>query len=418
LGWVVSKENFFKSEFIDILKIRGSYGSIGNENVSPQLVRIITGGVNTGYGPTGNSNGYTFSGIAFPGATVGSAANDDLRWEKQLQLNAGFDMIFFNKKFSLSADYFQKEVDGLLFTPSASLYLGTIPIPTANIGSTKSSGLDMTLAYTETIGKSLKLNTSVTFTTAKNEVTATNTDGTAKIFGGYYFNGQSQSVTVFEKGYTPGYFYGYKTNGLFQTADEVAAHASQAGAQPGDIRFVDMNKDGIINADDQTKIGDPFPDFTMGWNLNLEYKNFDFNAFTYASVGNDVYSAYERNANYSNKYRGVLARWTGPGTTNDARNPRYSFTDANSNIRVSDRYVEDGSFIKIKNIQLGYTFPASVTKKVFSRLRIYAQVKNAFTFTKYTGYDPEIAGGILDTGIDRGAYPQARTYSFGIDIKL
>ena len=418
LGWVVSKENFFKSDFIDILKIRGSYGSIGNENVSPQLVRIITGGVNTGYGPTGNSNGYTFSGIAFPGATVGSAANDDLRWEKQLQLNAGFDMIFFNKKFSLSADYFQKEVDGLLFTPSASLYLGTIPIPTANIGSTKSSGLDMTLAYTETIGKSLKLNTSVTFTTAKNEVTATNTDGTAKIFGGYYFNGQSQSVTVFEKGFTPGYFYGYKTDGLFQTADEVAAHASQAGAQPGDIRFMDMNKDGIINADDQTKIGDPFPDFTMGWSLNLEYKNFDFNAFTYASVGNDVYSAYERNANYSNKYRGVLARWTGPGTTNDARNPRYSFTDANSNIRVSDRYVEDGSFIKIKNLQLGYTFPASVTKKVFSRLRIYAQVKNAFTFTKYTGYDPEIAGGILDTGIDRGAYPQARTYSFGIDIKL
>ena len=234
-------------------------------------------------------------------------------------------MTFFKRKFSISADYFQKEVDGLLFTPSASLYLGTIPIPTANIGSTKSSGIDVTLAYTETIGKSLKLNTSVTFTTAKNEVTATNTDGTAKIFGGYYFNGQSQSVTVFEKGFTPGYFYGYKTNGLFQTAADIAGHATQAGAQPGDIRFVDMNKDGIINAADQTKIGDPFPDFTMGWNLNLEYKNFDFNAFTYASVGNDVYSAYERNANYSNKYRGVLARWTGPGTTNDARNPTVFF---------------------------------------------------------------------------------------------
>jgi TonB-dependent starch-binding outer membrane protein SusC len=418
LGWVVSRENFFKSEFIDHLKIRGSYGSIGNENVNPQLVRIVTGGVNTGYGPTGNSNGYTFGGVFNNGATVASAANDDLAWEKQLQLNAGFDMTFLKKRFSISADYFQKEVDGLLFTPSASLYLGTIPIPTANIGSTKSSGIDLTLAYTETIAKSLKLNTSITFTTAKNEVTATNTDGTAKIFGGYYFNGQSQSVTVFEKGFTPGYFYGYKTDGLFQTAADIAGHATQAGAQPGDIRFVDMNKDGVINAADQTKIGDPFPTFTMGWNMNLEYKNFDFNAFTYASVGNDVYSAYERNANYSNKYRGVLARWTGSGTTNDARNPRYSFTDANSNIRVSDRYVEDGSFIKIKNLQLGYTFPAAATKKIFSRLRIYAQIKNAFTFTKYTGFDPEIAGGILDTGIDRGAYPQARTYSFGIDVKL
>ena len=193
---------------------------------------------------------------------------------------------------------------------------------------------------------------------------------------------------------------------------------TQTGAQPGDIRFVDLNGDGKITAEDQTQIGDPFPDFTMGWNLNIEYKNFDFNAFTYASVGNDIYRAYERNANYSNKYRSVLARWTGPGTTNDARNPRYTFSDVNSNIRVSDRYVEDGSFIKIKNIQLGYTFPASVTRKLFSKLRVYVQVKNAFTFTEYSGYDPEISGGVLDTGIDRGSYPQSRTYAIGLDIKL
>ena len=416
LGWVVSKENFFKSEFIDFLKIRGSYGSIGNENVNPQFVSIATGGPS--YGNPPNSNGYTFGGVFYPGATVASAANDALRWEKQLQSNIGFDLTFYKRKFNLSVDYFQKNVDGLLFTPSAALYLGTVPIPTANIGSTKSAGLDLSLAYTETFGRNFKLNTSVTFTTSKNEVTATNDDGTAKIQGGYYFNGQSQSVTVFEKGFTPGYFYGYKTNGLFQTQDEINKSATQAGAVPGDIRFVDVNGDGVITAADQTKIGDPFPTFTMGWNLNLEFKNFDFNAFTYASVGNDIYSAYERNANYSNKYRGVLARWTGPGTTNDAANPRYSFTDANSNIRVSDRYVQDGSFIKIKNLQLGYTFPASVTKSIFNKLRVFVQVKNAFTFTDYTGYDPEIAGGILDTGIDRGAYPQSRTYSFGLDFKL
>lgn len=416
LGWVVSNENFFKPGFVDYLKIRGSYGSIGNENVNPQFVSIVTGGPS--YGPTANSNGYTFSDVFYPGSTVGSAANNALRWEKQLQMNVGFDITFFKKKFSLTADYFQKNVDGLLFTPSASLYLGTVPIPTANIGSTSSKGLDMTLSYNETIGKSFRLSTALTFTTAKNEVTATNSDGTAKILGGYYFNGQSQSVTVFEKGFTPGYFYGYKTNGLFQTFDEVTKAPTQPGAQPGDIRFVDVNNDGVITAADQTKIGDPFPDFTMGWNLTLEYKNFDFNMFTYASVGNDVYRAYERNANFSNKSRDVLGRWTGAGTTNDARTPRYSFTDANSNIRVSDRYVEDGSFVKIKNLQLGYTFPENKTKNVFSRLRVYAQVRNAFTFTKYTGFDPEISGGILDTGIDRGAYPQARTYSFGLDIKL
>ena len=416
LGWVVSKENFFHSQFIDHLKLRGSYGSIGNENVDPQYVGIVTGGPS--YGSTANSNGYTFSDIFYPGSTVGSAANDALRWEKQLQANVGFDMTFFKRKFNISADYFQKKVDGLLFTPSASLYLGTVPIPTANIGSTKSSGIDLTLGYNETIGKSLRLNTTVTFTTAKNEVTATNTDGSAKIYGGGYFNGQSQTVTVFEKGQTPGYFYGYVTDGLFQNAQEISAAAVQQGAQPGDIRFKDINGDGIINASDKTKIGDPFPDFTMGWNLNLEYKNFDFTAFTYASVGNDIYVAWERNANYTNKDRSVLGRWTGPGTTNDARYPRYSFTDANSNIRVSDRYVQDGSFVKIKNIQLGYTLPDKLTRKFCSRLRVYAQVKNAYTFTKYTGFDPEISGGILDTGIDRGAYPQARTYAFGIDIKL
>ncbi len=416
LGWIVSKEQFFKLNSINFLKIRGSYGSIGNENVNPQYVSIVTGG--SSYGPTANSNGYNFGDVFYAGSTVASAANDGLRWEKQLQGNFGFDATLFKGKLTITADYFEKKVNGLLFTPSASLYLGTVPIPTANIGATKSSGFDVNIGYTETFGKSFKLNTAITFTQATNLVTATNTDGTAKIWGGYYFNGQNQSVTVFEKGFTPGYFYGYKTAGLFQTAAEVAAAPTQAGAQAGDIRYVDMNGDGKITATDQTKIGDPFPAFTMGWSLNVEYRHFDLSVFTYVSIGNDIYRAYERNANFSNKSREVLGRWTGAGTTNDAKTPRYSFTDANSNIRVSDRYVEDGSFAKIKNLQIGYTFPATSIKKAFSRLRIYAQVKNLYTFTKYQGFDPEIAGGILDTGIDRGAYPQPRTFAMGIDIKF
>jgi TonB-linked SusC/RagA family outer membrane protein len=416
LGWVASSEDFFHSSFIDYLKIRGSYGSTGNENVSPQYVKIVTGGPD--YGPTANSNGYNYDNVFYPGSTVGSAANNSLAWERQLQSNVGFDITMFKNRLSISADYYQKKVNGLLFTPSASLYLGTVPIPTANIGSTKTNGFDITVSYNEKIKKDFTIGNSFTFATAKNLVTATNTDGTAKIFGGSYFNGQSQTVTVFQKGFTPGYFYGYKTQGLFQTAAEVATAPSQPGAQPGDIRYADTNGDGKITADDQVKIGNPFPDFTLGWNLSINYKQFDFNAFTYASVGNDIYRAYERNANYSNKFRSVLARWTGPGTTNDARDPRYSFTDPNSNIRVSDRYVEDGSFVKIKNLQLGYTLPFGFAKNVFRSVRIYGQVKNAFTFTKYSGYDPEIAGGVLETGVDRGAYPQARIYSLGLDIKL
>ncbi len=416
LGWVVSSEDFFSSNFINYLKLRGSYGTIGNENVNPQFVGIETGGPS--YGPTANSNGYTFDNVFYPGSTVASAANNALAWEKQTQANVGFDLTFLNRKLSLSADYFQKKVNGLLFTPSASLYLGTVPIPTANIGSTKSTGIDATLSYTESLSRNFRMNNLFAFTTSKNLVTATNGDGTAKIFGGGYFNGQSQNVTVFEKGFTPGYFYGYKTAGLFQTQEEIAKSPTQTGAVPGDIRFVDVNGDGVISALDQTQIGDPFPDFTLGWTLNLSFKNIDFTAFTFASVGNDVYRAYERNANYSNKFRDVLARWTGPGSTNDARHPRYSFTDANSNIRVSERYVEDGSFVKLKNLQLGYNFPKSITSNLFSNLRLYVQVKNAFTFTNYSGYDPEIPGGILNTGVDRGAYPQSRTYAVGLDIKL
>jgi hypothetical protein len=259
----------------------------------------------------------------------------------------------------------------------------------------------------------------LTFTSSKNLVTETNDNGTAKIYGGGYFNGQSQTVTLFEKGMSPAYFYGYKTNGLFQTQKEVSDGPVQAGAQPGDIKFVDINGDGIIDAKDQTQIGNPFPKYTMGWSLNLEYKNFDFSVFTYASEGNDIYRAYERNANFTNKFQSVLNRWTGPGTTNDARYPRYSFTDPNNNSRVSDRFVEDGSFIKIKNILLGYTIQARPIKRLFKGVRVYAQVKNAFTFTKYSGYDPEIAASsIFDAGVDRGAYPQARTYTVGLDIKF
>ncbi|MFM6925664.1 MAG: SusC/RagA family TonB-linked outer membrane protein [Ferruginibacter sp.] len=417
LGWVVSKENFFKSKFIDFLKIRGSYGSVGNDNVQPQYRFIQTDYLASLYG-SGNSIGYASGNDFISGATLGSLGNDKIGWESQKQLNIGFDMNFYKNKFNISADYYQKNTTGLLFIPSTSLYLGTIPAPFDNIGSTKTSGIDVTIGYNTKIGKDLKLSTSATFTTVKNEVTATNDEGTARILGGYYFNGQSQSVTVFEKGKAPFYYFGYKTAGLFQTEAEIAASPTQAGAQPGDIKFQDLNGDGVIDSKDQTEIGNPFPKLTIGWNLNLEYKNFDLSVFTYASSGNDVYRALERNGNYTNKFRSVLERWTGPGTTNDARNPRYSFDDKNNNSRVSDRYVEDGSFIKVRNILLGYNFKIKPIQKLFKTVRLYAQVKNAFTFTKYTGFDPEISASQSDVGIDRGAYPQARTYSLGLDIKF
>ncbi|MDP5105310.1 MAG: TonB-dependent receptor [Polaribacter sp.] len=428
LGWVASNEDFFDSESINFLKVRGSYGTVGNENVDPQYVSITIGGPS--YNSTANSNGYTFGTEFVSGATVNSFSNPTLSWEEQTQYNIGFDATLFNN-LSITADYFNKSVKGLLFTDAPSLYAGTSEPVKSNIGSTESKGLDLSIAYKMDM-QDFKFNTSLTFTSSKNLVTETNSDGTAFVSGGSYFNGQSHDATRFEKGFTPGYFYGFQTNGLFQNQAEIdilntdtngdgAINSSdtkyQAGAQPGDIRFVDTNKDGIINDEDKTNIGDPFADFTLGWNLGFEYKNFDLTMFTYASVGNDVFRAYERNALYTNKDRSILNRWTGEGTTNDASNPRYTFADSNSNIRPSDRYVEDGSFIKIKSLMLGYTLPER-TNSVFSKVRLYAQAKNLLTLTKYTGFDPEISGGILGTGIDRGAYPQARTILIGLDLKF
>jgi len=416
LGWVMSREDFFNSNFINFLKFRGSYGTSGNDNVSPQFVSIVTGGPS--YGSTRNSNGYTFEGVFTPGSTVNSFSNETLKWEELTQLSVGLDITVLNN-LSFTADYYEKNVEGLLFTDAPPLIAGTSLPVSANIGSTETTGFDFKLSY-NTTGE-FKFNTSVIFSTFTSLVTETNFDGTAIVNGGSFFNGQSQTSTRFQKGFAPGYFYGYETDGLFQTADEIASSPTQNGAVPGDIKYVDVNGDGEITDLDKTEIGNPFPDFTLGWNLGFEYKGLDFSVFTYASQGNDIFRAYERNSNFTNKYRSVLGRWTGPGTTNDANNPRYSFKDANSNIRASDRYVEDGSFVKIKNIVLGFTIPTTVNSaKFFSKVRIYGQVKNLYTFTEYSGYDPEISGGsaLLENGVDRGAYPQARTILLGVNLNF
>ena len=415
LGWVVSSEKFFKPNIVQFLKVRGSYGVTGNDNVSPQFQQISS--IPYTYG-LGQNTVYTFgSNTSTTGSTILTYKNDALEWEKQKQFNFGFDARLLENKLSVSVDYFDKRVSGLLFQPSLSLYLGTAQVPSANVGTTKVSGYDISVGYTANVSKDFKVSSNVTFTTSKSLVTDAG-DG-PPLAGGYY-GVQGQPVTRFQKGFAPAYFYGYKTNGLFQTQAEINKSATQSNAQPGDIKYVDINGSGIINDSDKTNIGNPYPKFTIGWSLSLEYKGFDFSTYLYASVGNDIYRAYERNSQFSNKYRGVLARWTGSGTTNDSKDPRVTFKDLNNNARVSDRYVEDGSFLKVKDIQFGYTLPSSLFRnKIFSKMRAYVQVKNAITFTKYTGYDPEISnGGLLETGIDRGAYPQARVYSMGIDLKF
>ncbi|MGB0776718.1 MAG: SusC/RagA family TonB-linked outer membrane protein [Flavobacteriaceae bacterium] len=385
------------------LKIRGSAGTVGNDNINPQFATITT------------FPKYTFDGQIITGSALQGIPNDDVSWEKQLQVNVGFDARLFGDRVSIIADYYQKNVDDLLFNPTLSLYLGTPVYPAANIGSTKSNGLDLTVGYNDTFGEEFHFNTNFNVTTSKNMVTAIN-NGDKFIWGGGY-GIPYKTLVRFEEGYAPGYFYGYKTDGVFQSQDEIDAHATQDGAQPGDIRYVDVNGDGIVDDNDRTDIGNPFPRFTVGWNFSMNFKGFDLAANTYASIGSSIYRAYERNLNYTNRAGQTLNRWTGPGTSNSE--PRVTFIDTNNNLRPSDRYVEDGDYIRITNLQLGYSFGADSVENIgFSQIRFYAQAKNALTLTNYTGYTPEISGGVMDSGVDRGAYPQPRIWSLGVNLKF
>ena len=241
----------------------------------------------------------------------------------------------FDSKLSFTADYFIKTVDDLLFSPTLSLYLGIPSYPVANIGKTETKGYEISLSYGDEIAKNVSFSTTFNFTAAENLVEEI-ANGDKYIWGSGY-GIPFTNLTQFRQGESPGIFWGYKTNGIFQTQADVDAHATQSNAQPGDIRFVDVDGNGKIDAEDRTKIGDPFPDFTLGWNFNLNVSNFDLSVFTYASVGNDIYRAYERNLNYTNRFASTLDRWTGAGTSNSE--PRVSFIDSNNNRRASDRYI-------------------------------------------------------------------------------
>jgi hypothetical protein len=256
-------------------------------------------------------------------------------------------------------------------------------------------------------------------TTLKNEVLEVN-NGSGFVEGGGFGVGQPLPARM-EVGLPIGYFYGYKTDGIFQNQAEVDAHPSQsalgAEASPGDIRYVDVNGDKKIDSNDRTNIGDPIPDVTMGLNLSLKFKGFDFIAYAYASIGNEMVRNYERTQPNVNKLSYTLDRWTGSGTSNEV--PRVT-TAATSNNVFSEFYVEDASFIRLQNLQLGYTIPEKLTEKIkIKSLRFYGSISNLFTLTNYTGYDPAASSGApIGGGFDSGFYPAARTYTFGLNLNF
>ncbi|MGL2963565.1 SusC/RagA family TonB-linked outer membrane protein [Flavobacterium sp. RSB2_4_14] len=414
-GWKISDESFFnKSNSFNFLKLRASYGILGNDQIR-----------NNGYvGSLSGEGTYVFNGTLVNGVAIGVLPNPKLQWEEAKKFDVGLDANFFNNKIETVIDYFIDTRDKLLISniPVSGItgvYAPGSGSPTINAGSVENSGLEFTINYKESISDNFKISLGYNITTLKNEVTEVN-NSTGFLEGGSFGVGQP-AISRMEVGQPLGYFYGFQTDGIFQNAAEVAAHPSQlalgANAAPGDIRYKDLNNDGVINFDDRKNIGDPIPDVTMGLNLNLNYKGFDFVAYTFASIGNDMVRNYERTLSDVNRLNYVLGRWTGEGTSNTV--PRVT-TAATANNVFSDYFVEDASFVRIQNVQLGYTVNSKDSEKMgISKLRIYTSLNNLYTFTKYRGFDPSASSGSpIGGGIDYGFYPTPRTFIVGLNINF
>ncbi|MDX1760677.1 MAG: TonB-dependent receptor [Christiangramia sp.] len=414
-GWIISEESFMEdSDFISFLKLRGSYGILGNDETGQnQLYRALLNGEAT----------YVFDGQLVNGRALGALPNPNAIWEEAEKSNIGVDLRLFRNKIDITADLFREERSNLLIPniPVSGIFGTGAPggaTPTLNAGTTLNEGAEFSIKYSDNIGEDFNFNVGYNFTYIDNEVTEVN--GAEFLPGGAFGVGQP-FPSRFEEGHSIGYFYGYKTDGIFQTQAEADAAPNQsflgADAQAGDIRYVDLNNDGVINTEDKTDIGDPIADFTMGFNLSMNYKNFDFSAYTYASLGNDMIRNYERNQPNVNKPAFYLDRWRGPGTSNEV--PRVT-TGATSNNVLSEFYVEDASYARIQNVQLGYSLPDDLMERIkIDRLRIYASVNNLYTFTKYKGFDPSATTGeAIGGGIDYGFYPVPRIYSVGLNLNL
>jgi len=415
-GWVVSDEAFFGGTegVVNFLKLRGSYGVLGNDQIP-----------NNGYVSQLNGEAtYVFNNTITPGLATGQIPNPNLKWEEAQKFDVGVDLKMFNNKVGIVADYFvDTRADLLIPNIPVSGILGTAApgasAPTINAGNVKNSGLEFAIDYKNTFSNKLTLSLAYNVTFIDNEVTQVN-NGTGFIEGGAFSVGQPAPARM-QVGKPIGYFYGYKTNGIFQNQAEVDAAPSQlalgAEAQAGDIRYVDINGDGVINTSDRTDIGSPIAAATMGFNFQLDYKNFDLATYLFASVGNDMVRNYERTLTDVNRLDYVLDRWTGEGTSNSV--PRVT-TSATSNNVFSDYFVEDASFLRIQNIQLGYSIdPKFFEKAGITKFRVYAGVNNLYTFTKYKGYDPGASNGApIGGGIDYGFYPIPRTYLFGLNVNF
>jgi len=414
-AWRLSQEPFLRNvKWIDELKVRSSFGYTGNPDVTGNA---YIQSINQSFQYTfGNSSG---SGGTVLGAAPSKTYNPNIRWEKNEQFNFGVDGSFFSGKLNASIDLYQRRSIDLILYVAPPLISGTYEAVPFNTGIMRNRGIDLTLSGKVINTNNLKWNINTVLGTYKNKVvsmglSAPINNGFARITGG------SKRI---EAGFPVEYFYGFVTEGIFQSYEEISNHASQApgidpttSTAPGDLKFKDLNGDGIINDQDRTNIGNFNPTFTYGITNTVSYKNIELTFFLQGAEGNKILNFTRwyteggvSNGNYS---KDVIGRWTGPGTSNTM--PRLVLNDPNGNNRVSDRFVEDGSYIRLKNVRIAYNLPAKwVANKVMKKAQVYVSAQNLFTITKYSGMDPEVGG-----GVDIGFYPQSRTFIAGATIEF
>ncbi len=421
-GWTISNEAFMEDtrEWLDFLKIRLSWGQVGNQNIDNYQYTAPITSSNTHYlfgtavGADAQSN--------YWGAYPSRLANEDVTWETSEQTNVGIDARFFRSRLSLTADFYVKTTkDWLVEAP----ILATVGAgaPYINGGDVKNTGVELALTWNDYIGKDFQYNVGVNGAYNKNKVGNIPTeDGIIHGDVNMLYDNTPEFYRA-QNGHAIGYFWGYRTAGIFQNEqqinDWIAAGNGvlQTDPQPGDVIYVDQDHNGVIDDGDKVDLGNGTPDFTYGFNLGFSYKSFDFSLNAYGAVGNQIVQSYRNHANSKANYTSaILGRWTGEGTSN--RMPRV--TDTNINWQFSDLYVQDGDYLRISNITVGYDFAKLINLKAISQARLYFQVQNPFTFTKYDGMDPEIGYGTSDwvSGIDLGYYPRPRTYMVGVNLKF
>src|SRR5690606_31802207 len=422
-GWIISSEGFMKeASGINFLKLRASWGQVGNQDIADfQFASPIN--TSTGWTSDNPAAHYVFGTGNFnvPGAYPSRLSNPLLTWETSEQANVGIDARFLTNRLDVVADFYVKNTKDWLVRPPILATAGA-GAPFVNGGSVKNTGVELGLSWKDQVGE-VGYRAGVNGAYNKNKVGLIPTeDGIIHGQINMLYDNSEEFYRA-QNGHAIGYFWGYQTAGLFQSDADIAAWRDQGngilqpGVRPGDVKYVDQNKDGVINAVDKIDLGVGMPDFTFGFNVGANYKNFDLSVDAYGIAGNKIVQSYRNHTNKQANYTTrVLSRWTGEGTSD--RIPRV--TETNINWQFSDLYLQDGDFLRIANITLGYDFSKLVTWKYASQIRLYVQGQNLFTFTKYDGMDPEIGYGTDGwvSGIDLGYYPRPKVVLFGANIKF